>query len=72
MHLYSCFTLCVIDDISDDEMVCSLVNDDACGHTSEDSVPMCSENTVEGSICILHKIMLVENFNKFSIIAKIF
>ena len=42
-----------VGDISDEgilEMESSLENDDTGGHRSEDSLPMCSENTVEGSI----------------------
>ena len=49
----------VIGDISDNKMECSLVNNDAGRHASEDSLPMCSGNTVEGSA--------VQNFGKSKI-----
>ena len=53
-YLYPYF-ICIlyVSDISDEEileMESSLENDDTGGYRSEDSLPMHSENTVEGSI----------------------
>ena len=52
-----------VGDISDEEILEMEENDDTGGHGSEDSLPMCSENTVEGSILY---VQYVDNFGSFA------
>ena len=65
-YLYPYFICTLyVGDISDEgilEMESSLENDDSGGHRSEDSLPMHSENTVEGSILY---VQYVDNLGSF-------